>query len=243
MTDVAIKIARLLLPRDADKGAASLLERMTENPKFQRFALPSLNNTSKSSYDAWVKNPVMSSIKQAVTALGNTKRPLREQLLSLLSLNYPKSWLQEHFGVGRTTTMRAADHAEAFGPELCPDPGATHNITRDRRVGPKEEFIRIWMLRKENFEASPEIKRDRTGVLVQRPTTYRVLNQNRGYEKYTADAMKEGYPHYSRSHFYLRNAEMGLIDSKSEAGSVLIATYMAKKTGTASANVLSTSTV
>jgi hypothetical protein len=160
---------------------------------------------------AWVKNPVVSSIKQAVTALGNTNRPLREQLLSLLSLNYPKSWLQDHIGVGRTTTMRAADHAKAFGPGLYPDPGATHNIARDRRVGPKEEFIRIWMLRKGNFEASPEIKRGRSGVLVQQPTTYRVLNQNRGDEKYTADVMKEGYPHYSRSHFYLRNAEMGLM--------------------------------
>jgi hypothetical protein len=115
MTDVAIKIVQLLLPRDAEKGAASLLERMMQNPRFQRFALPNLNNTSRSSYEEWVKNPVVSSIKQAVTMLGKTNQPLREQLRSLLSPNYPKSWLQEHFEVGRTTTMRAADHAKAFG--------------------------------------------------------------------------------------------------------------------------------
>jgi hypothetical protein len=45
---------QLLLPRDAESGAAFLLVRMAENPRFQRFALPSLKDTSKSSYEVGV---------------------------------------------------------------------------------------------------------------------------------------------------------------------------------------------
>jgi hypothetical protein len=34
ISEIAIKIAQLLLPKDADKGASTLLRRMTENAKF-----------------------------------------------------------------------------------------------------------------------------------------------------------------------------------------------------------------
>jgi hypothetical protein len=74
------------------------------------------------------------------------------------------------------------------------------------------------MKRKDNSESSPEIRRNRAGVLMQQATTYRVLDRNSGYERYKADAEAEGYVSYSKTHFYLRNKEMGLVDSKSEAG-------------------------
>jgi hypothetical protein len=91
-------------------------------------------------------------------------------------------------------------------------------LERDRRTRKKEEFLLKWMERKENSESSPEIRRDHSGQLMQQTTTYRVINQYNGYKKYCSDSTKDGFPHYSRAHFYLRNKEMGLIDSKSDAG-------------------------
>jgi hypothetical protein len=48
MTDIAMKVAQFLLPRDAEEVSAALLERMTENHKFCQFALPSLDDSSSS---------------------------------------------------------------------------------------------------------------------------------------------------------------------------------------------------
>jgi hypothetical protein len=76
----------------------------------------------------------------------------------------------------------------------------------------------MWMKRKDNCESSPEIRRNRTGVLMQQIPTYRVLNCNSGYERFKSDAEAEGYLSYSKAHFYHRNKEMGRVDSKSEAG-------------------------
>ena len=113
MTDVAIKVSKLLLPKDAEAGAATLLRRMTGNPKFQQFALPS-SDESLSSYEEWTINPVVNSIKTALEKLGMKDQMLREQLLSLLS-GYPKSWLQNHLGVGRVSITNAQDHTAAVG--------------------------------------------------------------------------------------------------------------------------------
>jgi hypothetical protein len=73
MADIAIKVAQLLLPKDAKEGAASLLRRMSDNPKFKRFALPNSDDSSKS-YEDWTKNPVVNSIKGALEALGRKTR-------------------------------------------------------------------------------------------------------------------------------------------------------------------------
>ena len=113
MTDIAIKVSKLLLPKDAEAGAATLLRRMTGNPKFQQFALPS-SDESLSSYEEWTINPVVNSIKTALEKLGMKDQMLREQLLSLLS-GYPKSWLQNHLGVGRVSITNAQDHTAAVG--------------------------------------------------------------------------------------------------------------------------------
>jgi hypothetical protein len=92
-----------------------------------------------------------------------------------------------------------------------------NTVTRNRHVGPVEEFLVIWMKRKDNCKSSPEIRRNRAGVLMQQVTTCRVLKRNSGYDMYKADVLAEGHPHDSKAHFYLRNKEMGLVDSKSEA--------------------------
>jgi hypothetical protein len=144
----------LLLPKDADKGASTLLRRMTENAKFRCFALPNSDETKPNSYDEWTANPVVAAIKSALTKLGSCDQQLREQLLSLLS-DYPKSWLKSYFGVGRVVVNKAIDHANAYGPGLRPT--VATKLSRDRKRGRKEEFILTWMERKENSESSPEI--------------------------------------------------------------------------------------
>jgi hypothetical protein len=70
ISEIAIKIAQLLLPKDADVGASTLLRRMTENPKFQKFALSVSDETKPNSYDEWTANPVVAAIKSALTKLG-----------------------------------------------------------------------------------------------------------------------------------------------------------------------------
>jgi hypothetical protein len=215
ISEIAIKIAKLLLPKDAEEGASALLRRMTENPKFRCFALPDFDETKPNSYDEWTKNPVVAAIKSALTKLGFCDQQLREQLLSLL-IDYPKDWLKRQLGVGRVVLNKAIDHATAFGPGMRPT--FATKLSRDRRTGRKEEVLLTWMERKENSESSPEIRRDHSGRLVQQATTYRVNNRYQGYSKYCNDASVEDYPAYSRAHFYLRNKEMGLVDSKSEAG-------------------------
>jgi hypothetical protein len=190
---------------------------MTENPRFRKFALPDLDD-SQESYAKWTANPVVSAIKSALTTLGRRDQGLREQLLSLVS-GYPKSWLQNHLGVGRVLVNNAIDLASSVGPGM--HPAVVKKLERDRRTRKKEEFLLKWMERKENSESSPEIRRDHSGQLMQQTTTYRVINQYNGYKKYCSDSTKDGFPHYSRAHFYLRNKEMGLIDSKSVAGRVL----------------------
>jgi hypothetical protein len=73
--------------------------------------------------------------------------------------------------------------------------------------------------RAENVEHSPEIKRLRSGELVNYSIKFRILNEHKGYEKYNKDAMKEGFPIYCQSHFYVRqDDELGLVDPKSDAG-------------------------
>ena len=215
ISEIAIKIAQLLLPKDAEKGASALLRRMTVNTKFRCFVLPASDETKPNSYDEWTANPVVAAIKSALTKLGFCDQQLREQLLSPLS-DYPKDWLKRHFGVGRMVVNKAIDHANAYGPGLRLT--VAIKLSRDRRTGPKEEFLLTWMERRENIESSPEIRRYHSGRLVQEATTYRVNNRYQGYSKYCSDALAEDYPCYSRAHFYLRNKEMGLVDSKSEAG-------------------------
>jgi hypothetical protein len=163
--------------------------------------------------------PVVAAIKAALTKLAFCDQQLREQPLSLLS-DYPKSWLNRHFGVGQVVANKAIDYANAYGPGLRPT--VATKLSRDGRTGRKEEFLSTWMERKEKSESSPEIRRDHSGLLVQQATTYRVNNRyqgyRKGYRKHRSDASAGEYPFYSRAHFYLRNKEMGLVDSKSEGG-------------------------
>jgi hypothetical protein len=67
ISEIAIKIAQLLLPKEADEGASTLLRRMTENAKFRCFALPNSDETKPNSYDEWTANPVVAAIKSART--------------------------------------------------------------------------------------------------------------------------------------------------------------------------------
>jgi hypothetical protein len=187
ISEMAIKIAQLLLTKDANKGA-STLRRMTENPKLRCFAIPDSEETKPNSYDEWAANPMVAAIRSALTKLGVCHQQLREQLLSLLG-DYPKSWLQRHFGVGRLVVNKAIDHVNAYCPGLRP--AVATKLSRDRRTGRKEKFLLTWMERKENSESSPEIRRDHSSRLVQQATTYRVNNRYQGYSKYCSDASAE----------------------------------------------------
>jgi hypothetical protein len=66
ISEIAIKVTQLLLPKDADAEASPLL---CQNPKFRKFALPNLDD-SQESYAKWTGNPVISAIKSALTTLG-----------------------------------------------------------------------------------------------------------------------------------------------------------------------------
>jgi hypothetical protein len=70
ISEIVIKIAQLLLPQDAEKGASELLHRTTQNPKIRQFALPSSDGTTPNKYDEWTANPVVTAIKSALTELG-----------------------------------------------------------------------------------------------------------------------------------------------------------------------------
>jgi hypothetical protein len=70
ISEIAIKIAQYLLPKDTDKDASTLLRRMTENPKFGYFTLPNSDETKPNSYDEWTANSVVATTKSALTKLG-----------------------------------------------------------------------------------------------------------------------------------------------------------------------------
>jgi hypothetical protein len=100
MTKIALKIAKILLPRDAEKGAGELLRRMTENSMFRRFAMPGVER-----YDDWAAHPIVGTIGKALEKLGKSDTQLRVQLLSLLH-GYPNDWLYRRFdNVGRGPHM------------------------------------------------------------------------------------------------------------------------------------------
>jgi hypothetical protein len=187
---------------------------MTDNSSFLKFALPN-SNDDKDSYTQWTLSPVVTAIKVAIDKLGMKDQELQRQLLSLLS-SYPKAWIMDFFDVGRALATKARDHSAAFGPGQRPL--TSSKIKRERRVGPIEDFFQEWIRRPENTEASPEIKRSGSGNLMTGQICYRILCRNKGYEKYCIDAKKEGCPSYGKTHFYLRNDEMGLVDTKSEGG-------------------------
>jgi hypothetical protein len=219
MSELAVKIAKLLLPNDttADKGIPTLLNAMSNNLLFKRFTLPEEKYNDKG-YISWTKNPTVIAIKGAIAHLGRSDQALRVQLISLLSA-YPSTWVR-HFieNVGRTTIAGAIDHARAVGPGLKQK--IRIPLTRNRRVGEKERFFLEWISRKENVESSPEINRDSaTGKLLKTEKRYRILNRLKGYTKYVKDAAAEGpFPCYHKSTFYRRNEEIGLYDTKCEAG-------------------------
>jgi hypothetical protein len=219
MSELAVKIAKLLLPNDTtvDKGIPTLLNAMSNNMLFKRFTLPDEKYNEKG-YINWTKNPTVIAIKSATTHLGRSDQALRIQLVSLLSA-YPSTWVRRFLGnVGRTTCTEAIDHARAVGPGLKQK--IRIPLTRNRRVGEKERFFMEWISRKENVESSPEINRDSaTGKLLKTEKKYRILNRLKGYTKYVKDAATEGpFPCYHKSTFYLRNEEIGLYDTKGEAG-------------------------
>lgn len=62
VTEVAIQMAKLILPQDEKQGAGILLNRMTENAKFRRFALPSCKYDSNG-FRQFKDNPVVAAIK------------------------------------------------------------------------------------------------------------------------------------------------------------------------------------
>jgi hypothetical protein len=47
-------------------------------------------------------------------------------------------------GVGRVGATNAKDHAAAFGPGLVPATKPSTS-TRNRRVGPAEDFLAMWI--------------------------------------------------------------------------------------------------
>jgi hypothetical protein len=213
MADLAINIAKILLPAN---DAPALLNLMTNNKRFRNFAMPDCKTTEQG-FEEFKRNPVVLQIKSAIKTLGLKNQQLREQLVSLLN-DYPKLWIESYLDVGRKTITSANDHAAAFGAGLTAPAGACKVIKRNCRGGPKEFYLQDWMKKKENTESSPEIKRNKNGQLLKQNISYRILNRAKGYEKYKRDADAEGFPAYGITHFYKRNEEMGLKDSKSEAG-------------------------
>jgi hypothetical protein len=139
---VAIGAAKAILPGDADKGAKALLKRMTENTAFKRFALPNLNlddGHSKESYLEFQRNPVVLAIKTALEKLGKSNQKLRVSLASRLVL-YPQDWVTCFVDkLGKKTMSDAKDHAKAVGTGLRPE--FETPVTRNRRCGPKEEYL------------------------------------------------------------------------------------------------------
>ena len=132
---------------------------------------------------------------------------------------YPQAWVQEYLGCGRTTTKRAKAQAVMYGPGHPLPDSAKQHITRDRRSGEKESFFINWMTSKDNVECTPCIKRDRiSGKLMKQASQFRLRNRNCGYNKYINDAKAMMRPYYCRDHFYTRNKEMTLKDTKSDAG-------------------------
>ena len=220
MSELAVKIVRLLLipnDRTVDNGIPTLLNAMSNNILFKRFTLSDEKYNEKG-YVNWTKNPIVIAIKSATSHLGRSDQALWVQLVSLLSSS-PSTWVRRFLGnVGRTTSTEAMIHAQAFGPGLKEKMRVP--LTRNRRVGEKERFSMEWISRKENVESSPEINRDSaTGKLLKTEKKYRILNQLKGYTKYVKDAATEGpFPCYHKSTFYRRNEEIGLYDTKSEAG-------------------------
>jgi hypothetical protein len=91
-----------------------------------------------------------------------------------------KDWVTQYIDkLGRTTMRNAKNHAQAVGPGLRPE--FETPVERNRRYGPKEEFLSLWLGQSENVVYSSEIKRLRSGELVKESIKYRVVNGHKGY--------------------------------------------------------------
>ena len=213
MVDMTKRMAEILLSED---DAPLLLTKMIQTPRFIRHIMPAAN-LKKDGFEEFVRNEVVIKMKEAVEK-GN--QDTKEQLISLLVEAYPQAWIHKFFGVGRTTLARAKERAIAHVAGAPLPEFARRTITRPgRRAGFKETFLMGWIRRKENTESSPCIRRNhKNGMLIKKTTNTRVRNRSRGYEKYVKDAKEEGEPFYSRPHFYERNDELQLTDTKADGG-------------------------
>jgi hypothetical protein len=92
MSELAVKIAKLLLPNDttADNGIPTLLNAMSNNMLFKRFALPDEKHNEKGHMN-WTNDPTATATKSAIAHLGRSDQALRIQLVSLLSA-HPSTW-------------------------------------------------------------------------------------------------------------------------------------------------------
>jgi hypothetical protein len=145
MPAIAIGATKKLLPKDAEQGASAQLKRMTEEATFERYALPNLvdGNKSEESYLQFTKTPVVQAIKTSMGTLGTQDQKLRLKLASLLAM-YPHDWITQYIDkLGRATMRNAKDHAKALGPGLRPE--FETPVERNRRYGPKEKFLSLWL--------------------------------------------------------------------------------------------------
>jgi hypothetical protein len=95
---------------------------------------------------------------------------------------HPQDWGTRYVGtLGKTSMRNAKDLTIAVGPGLRPE--FETPVVKNRRYGPNEDFLSLWLQRTENVEYSPEINRVRTGKLVQESIKYRILNEHKGCEK------------------------------------------------------------
>jgi hypothetical protein len=95
---------------------------------------------------------------------------------------YPQDLVTRYVDkMGKTSMRNGKDLSIAVGPGLRPE--FETPVVKNRRYGPKEGFLSLWLHRTENVEYSPKFNRVRTGERVQESMKYRILNEHKGCEK------------------------------------------------------------
>jgi hypothetical protein len=143
---ISVRIAQILLPQDSKEGNALLLQAMVENDLFQRHVLP---NHDEESYEAWRLHPAVVRIKKEVESLGSSNYDMKVKLLSLLS-SYPKKWVSELIPSVGESSMKDAKLAAALKDSNVKFVVTGDATTRNRRFGPKEDFLMEWFGRDKN---------------------------------------------------------------------------------------------
>ena len=205
------EIATMLSSED---DAPKLLAEMLKFPPIKKFVPKAFND--KTAYDEFCENKVVLKVKASIAKFCRSDQDTRERLVSLLSTCYPDDWIKKWVGVGRKTVRQAINRDLAFGAGLSIPDSCYVGIDRDRRSGPKLQFLKEWLA--VNTEAAPFIRRDGNGVLMKGSATYRKQNRNRSHQAYVNDAAIDGSPVFARSTFYKIQEELGIKDTKSEGG-------------------------